>query len=422
MKWSSLLIAIALGASSLAGQQAAKPSTEPLPPLSYVCPMAGDEDVIEDKPGVCRKCGMELKPIRLDSVWTCATRPLLIVEAKPGKCPVDGTPLVQVTAAVSWTCKDNPAIDVLQPGTCADGQPMIKRYAARAHGNHNPQHGGQFFMAPDNWHHVEGAYLSNGIFRLYLYDDFTKPLPLPQARDVTARIVTKQTFDPATRTTKELAAAPLVRRGRLLEARIGKLPLPAQMTAKVSFKRGGPEHVFDFAFDKFSKEPVAAPTLTDAAPTAMPPPTTAESPESRRSSPAKASEGGPPATESATLEVASGVDPALVPVPIPETLPEILAQLRTRTDQIRAFIDRGSFASVYVPAFQAKDLALALDTRKDALSPEKRKAVVPAIAQLVRSAYLLDAFGDLGNKQQIVDAFAMFSAAANEIETSFAGK
>src|SRR6476660_1146048 len=120
-----LFIVIALAAHPLAGQQNPRPSTGSVPPLSYVCVMAGDEDVIEDKPGVCRKCGMDLKPIRLDSVWTCASRPLLVVESKPGKCPVDGTPLVQVTAAVTWTCKDQPAVEKLEPGTCADGAPMI---------------------------------------------------------------------------------------------------------------------------------------------------------------------------------------------------------------------------------------------------------------------------------------------------------
>ena len=413
MRIAVVLVALVLAAGSLAGQQSAGPSAEKLPPLSYVCPMAGDEDVVEDKPGVCRKCGMKLNPARLDTVWTCATRPLLVVESKPGKCPVDGTPLVQVTASVSWTCTNQPSIDVLEPKACSDGALMIKRYAARAHGNHNPQHGGQFFMAPDNWHHVEGAYLSTGVFRLYLYDDFTKPLPLNQARDVTARIVTKQTFDPATKTTREIAATPLVRNGRFLEARIGKLALPAQMTAKVTFKRSDPEHVFDFAFEKFSREPVAGARLTEAAP--MPGP-----PEPRRSAgESPASGGSPPAGDSAILEVASGVDPALVPAPIPETVPEILAQLRTRTDQIRSFIDRGSFASVYVPAFQAKDLALALDARKDTLPPEKRKIAEPAIGRLVRSAYLLDAFGDLGNKQQIVDAFSIFATAVTDIQASF---
>jgi len=224
-----------------------------LPPLSYVCPMPGDEEVIEDRAGTCRKCGMTLVPIRLDSVWTCARQPLLMVSDTPGKCPTDGTPLVRVTAALSWTCKDKPDVDVLQPGTCADGAPMIKKYSARAHGNHNPQHGGQFFMAPDAWHHLEGTLRSTGIFRAYLYNDFTKPLAPALVRDVTGVVVVK---DP--KSGKE-TTLPLVRNGRVLEAKVGKLPLPAEMFAKVKFTKTDSEHRFDFTFDAFSKEPKALP-------------------------------------------------------------------------------------------------------------------------------------------------------------------
>src|SRR4051794_30755747 len=86
-----LVCAVAGGAAAAGARQAAKTSTaqsEKLPPLSYVCPMAGDEDVIEDHPGTCRKCGMTLVPTRLDSVWTCATKPLAVIESKPGRCPI----------------------------------------------------------------------------------------------------------------------------------------------------------------------------------------------------------------------------------------------------------------------------------------------------------------------------------------------
>jgi hypothetical protein len=97
----------------------------------------------------------------------------------------------------------------------------------------------------------------------------------------------------------------------------------------------------------------------------------------------------------------------------------MLAQLKTRTEQIRSFIDKGAFAAIYVPAFQAKDLALALDEHKTELSPEKRKIAEPAIAKLVRAAYLLDAFGDIGNKQQISEAYAKFTEAENAIRGAF---
>lgn len=380
-----------------------------LPPISYVCTMPGDEDVIEDHPGVCRKCGMTLVPIRLDSVWTCARQPLLMTSDKPGKCPTDGTPLVRVTAALSWTCKDAPAVDVLQPGTCADGSPMIKKYAARAHGNHNPQHGGQFFMAGDAWHHLEGTLRPDGTFRAYLYNDFTKPLPLTLARDVSGVLVVK---DSKTGNEKTL---PLVRKGSALEATVGKQPFPLQMYAKVHFTKTDHDNRFDFTFDGYSKEPKAISTAT---PTAAATATATPNPPAASATPAPSA----PTAASATIDVGAGIDPALVPVPIPETVAEMLAQLKTRNAQVQQFIDKGMFAAVYVPAFQAKDLALALDEHKNELPPEKAKIAEPAITQLVRSAYLLDAFGDLGNKQQIVDAYARFNEAVGEITSAFPGR
>jgi hypothetical protein len=345
---------------------------------------------------------MDLVPIRLDSVWTCATRPLAVIQTGPGRCPIDGTALVQVTAAISWSCPGR-AEESVSPGTCPDGSPMQKKYASRAHGNHNPQHGGLFFMASDNTHHLEGTYLSSGVFRMYFYDEFTKPQKLADMKNIKATVVVKDS-----RTGKD-ATYSLVRRGGYLQAAIGKLPLPAEMYANVKFAPDGKDNRFDFTFPAYSKEPHAAPTatMTSAAPAAAPaaPP---------GASTASASPGIPSGSD-----VPSGVDAALVPLPIPDTVPEMLAQLRTRTDQIRQFIDRGSFASIYVPAFQAKDLALALEAHKNELPEARRKLAEPAFSKLVRSAWLLDAFGDIGNKQQISEAYTKFVEAANNIQSAF---
>jgi len=43
--------------------------------------------------------------------------------------------------------------------------------------DHEPKHGGVFFMAPDRVHHLEGVLLPGGTFKVYLYDDYTRPIP-----------------------------------------------------------------------------------------------------------------------------------------------------------------------------------------------------------------------------------------------------
>ncbi len=388
--WTFVLLVTLTGAAS--AQK--KPD---LPPMSYVCTMMGDEDVIEDKPGKCPKCGMTLVPIRLVSVWTCASKPGLVVQEKPGKCPVDGTPLEQMTMAVSWTC---PGVSTaaLSPGVCRDGSPMKAEYKLRPHGNHNPQHGGQFFMAPDNWHHLEGTYPRAGAFRMYLYDDYTRPLARAKAKDVQGHVIVNGQTYPLT----------LAANGKYLEAKLAGVNLPAAVEANLKFAPDGKPSVFDFNFDRFSKEPTAG-AVTTAAAAAKPTPGGSPS-----ASPAAVAPSTSPAAATTT-----SVDAALAQLPVPDTVPEMLQQLKARTDQIRMLIDRGLFADVYVPAFQAKDVALALEAHQNELPAAQRASAEPAIARLVRAAYMLDAFGDLGNKQQISAAFDQFAVASKDILSAF---
>jgi hypothetical protein len=374
-----------------------------LPPVSMTCPM--HPDVVESSPGDCPICKMKLVPVRLEAVWTCPVHPQ-VAESVPGKCPIDHRDLVQMTVALTWTCRDHPEIDHIDRGVCSDGTPMIAKRTLRPHGNHNPQHGGQFFMAPDNFHHLEGAYPRSRLFRLYLYDDYARPLPVAQLRQVKARVVTRESYDAVSHVTKELAGFPLVRIGQYLEARIDSATFPAQMSAKVQFKADVPEYRFDFTFPAFTKDPVRPSAATPSA----------------ASTPKTSSEAAPPAAPPnvpVPTDAPSAIDPSLVPLPIPDTVEEIVEQLKIRSGQVGELIRRGDFTAVYVPAFQARDLAIALESRLGNLAPASRAVAEPAITRLVRTAWLLDAFGDLGNRQQITDAYASFTSAVDDVVAAF---
>jgi hypothetical protein len=276
-------------------------------------------------------------------------------------------------------------------------------------------------MAPDNTHHLEGAYPRVRVFRLYLYDDYTRPLPPDQIRDVKARVVTKESFDTTTRTTREITAFPLVKSAGngYLEARVDSSSFPAEMTAKVQFKSDAPEYRFDFTFPALSANPVPA--------AAVPGTSSKSSPAGRIRAPTAsavqvAPAGPPDATATTPSELTAGVEPSQVSGPIPETVSEMLVQLKTRNEQIGELVQRGAFGALWVPAFQARDLAIALEAHLGELPAVGRDAAEPAIQRLVRTAWLLDAFGDIGNRQEIVEADSIFASAVTDVVSAFTKK
>jgi len=373
----ALLAVLALSGPVQTQNSAATASDSRLPAVSWTCPM--HPDVVEPTKGSCPICKMTLVPVRLVTVWTCPVHGV-IAEDHPGKCRICSRDLVQTTRALTFTCTGHPEINQLERGHCAGGEPMIAKYTLRPHGDHNPKHGGLFFMAPDNWHHVEGAYPGAGRFRLYVYDDFSKPLAPAKARKVRARVVTKETFDPVTHTSRELASAPLVlaKNGAFFEARIEPLAPPAQMSAKVSFSADDKESRFDFTFPAFSKDipsPVSPPTSSGVAAPAV----VATNPD------------GPTAA--------------------------LLADLKSRDDEVAALVRSGNFGGIYVPALQAKDLALQIQSRQGS-SPDKQ-AVEGQVKQLVAAAYQLDNYGDLGDSQKISEAYRRFTAAVSALSSLF---
>jgi len=345
-----------------------------LPAISWTCPM--HPDVLEPRQGACNICGMDLEPVRLVLVYTCPVH-AVIEQSNPGKCKICSRDLVQKTAALTFTCAGNRELSQMEPGKCPDGSAMVPRYTQRPHGDHNPKHGGVFFMAPDNWHHLEGTYPAAGRFRVYVYDDFAKPLGRDQARKVRGRVVTKEAFDPKTGTTRELASTPLVlaRNGAFLEARIEQLPLPAKLTAKITFSPDNKESRFDFAFPAYSRDIPTAAVTTSAAPTA----------------------------------------PVAPIAPIAPVAPSsLMTDLKTQRAEIESLLQTGSVGGVYVPALRAKDLALEIQATQ---SPATQDAIEASVKQIVLTAYQLDNYGDLGDAEKAREAFRGMGIAIAQLES-----
>jgi len=209
-------------------------------------------EVVDDKKGQCPICKMTLVPVRLALVWTCPVHSQISADAQ-GNCKLCGRPLVRVTKALSWTCPVHPKVDVLEPGKC----PICKRtltvkYTRRPHGDHNPKHGGNFFMAPNNWH-LEGSHPAREVFRIYVYNDYSDPV-IPPGFSARAIVVSSSPTGPGTAAETSVPFRRLPGR-QYLEARLPGVALPASVVIKVRFEPSEPEYPFNFDFFDYSREP-----------------------------------------------------------------------------------------------------------------------------------------------------------------------
>jgi Heavy metal binding domain len=434
-----MFLAAVTGAVAPAAQTKATSAAAQKMPVSYVCTMPGDEDVVEDKAGICRKCKMVLQPVRIEMAYACANNTSIIKE-NPGKCPVDGRDLVPVTVAHFFACGEGSKQQYFpDAGKCADGPARVERREIRAHGDHNPVHGGQFFMAEDNWHHVEGTYPSAGLFRAFFYDNFKKPLP---GKTFSGSLIVVDKSD------KELATIPLApsRDGNTLEARIppqlATFPLRAKATIKYDPKAR--EQPFDFVFTDLSKDPgpaKPAPATTTGAAPAGPAASTAKAGQPATASktparPAAASAAtappkpaaaapapAPDTQEPLILDSPTNIPPALADAldetKLPTGTPELLAELARRAGDVEALVNEGNLSQVWLPATATKTVALVLEAHANTLSERQRIAVSDSVKRVVTSAWELDAYGDLGDRKKITEAYQRLSTAVGDLKAAY---
>lgn len=440
MRLRHLFLNLAIATAVLGAQLPDAPShihaaQQELPPISYICPM--DADVLDDKPGNCPICKMELEPVRIDTAWSCPNH-AAVIRDKAGVCPIDKRELVQVIVAKYWICGDQPNKKLADPGKCGNGAARVAKTELRAHGDHNPRHGGSFFMAEDKWHHLEGTYPSAGLFRLFFFDNFTKPLA-PKA--FVGRVVMEDAG-------KEVASFPLApsRNGQTLEAQIKGMPAqpskttPVKLVAKLKFDAKTSENRFDFIFTEYSKEPPTAPpaaaaprttatTRATGAVTATPPasppqvaPATAVTAAAAPVAPPPTAPVSLPAvgtSQTASAATMSRTDAAQLVENLPSAPAELVQLLQQRTEEVHQAINDGQYGYVYIPALLSKDIALAIGDKVNALPNQRQPQATAAVRRLVLAAWDLDFYGDVGNKEKITEAYNNFAAAFADIKAAY---
>ncbi len=243
---------------------------------------------------------------------------------------------------------------------------------AAAHMDHNPLHGGQFFMAANSYHHLEGALPRPGEFRLYVYDDFKQPVdPRNFAGQVVFEAWNEETenYD-ETRYPLDVAVGS--------NYLISEIPeqLPSEFFAHVWL--AGEQQRYDFYFEETTVEPVGG------------------------SSRGTAIRAGPHSHKRP-------------PMTIPEDPVAITALMANKRDRVRTQIENGEWLTLYVPAFDARDLAEVLLDRLTGLSARQRGQARKAIGRVMQSAAELDRSGDLADRARAQRAFERFDGGVREL-------
>lgn len=138
------------------------------------------------------------------------------------------------------------------PAAQAEPQAPAAKSKRPAHFDHNPKHGGIFFMSIDYKHHLEGVLLPSGTFRLYLYDAHTKPLIAEETRKTSGTV---QIGDSEKAPKINLVPGTKV---ETLEANLGKsLKFPVALTVLLrlpGISADSRPELFNFTFTKFTDE------------------------------------------------------------------------------------------------------------------------------------------------------------------------
>ena len=256
------------------------------------------------------------------------------------------------------------------------------KVALDTHMDHEPLHGGWFFMADNMFHHVEGAMPRPGELRVYFYDDFKQPI---DPRSFSGAAFIERVDEESGEVTEETFELFYARAGDEHLTAIVPPEMPIALYAMISL--GGEDKRFDFEFETLSVEP----------------------PKTRLAAAGGAKAGGTH-------------DHVRPPLLIPETIEGILTELMNRDGDLLARIQSQDWNSLFIPAFDAKDLVAALEEKVAGLNPRQRgklktlkSAINRSVAKIERTAHS----NDPPRVQKAYDEFADRMAQLRELYAAY---
>ena len=364
----------------------------------YWCPMRGNPCELRDyhEEGTCDDCFMDLRPKEFffegkepapeTYAWAltkagrgytywCPNRGRDDHEQTdyyvPGRCEVCSEELLhqaQFKEVHTFTCM-TPDCENYQdlyygPGLCTScGQPVT----GMGHMDHTPVHGGwQFFMSNNLYHHLEGTMFEEGLFQLYLYDDWKNPL---DARNFKAALFIEHEnveTGEVTETEYELVSA---KEGNTWLT--AELPKELPITFYTQIWLAGEEKRYDFEFEELTI---------------------------------------PPAADAPSADIILHAHNCLPMVP-PATVEGIVSEIFKMNDMILARIDAKDWLKLHCPAVDTKTLADALSDAVTGLSPRQRGTMKKIIAKVNRSYLKLDQAGDAGDAPRVTRAYREYGEA-----------
>ncbi|MBM3264064.1 MAG: hypothetical protein FJY97_11655 [candidate division Zixibacteria bacterium] len=268
-----------------------------------------------------------------------------------------------------FLCPMHPHVTAEQPGRrcyLCDME-LVDGRIRMPHGSHEPRYGGIFFMSRDNWHHIEGALPQPGLFRFYLYDNYSLPMPVVYA---SGRLVFQEFIGPDGEILHPPVDTPLVPASDGVSFIVAddRLAPGRDFHVRIRFSSEQPEEDrFDFTFYAHSGPALPEKNLTQDA-----------------------------------LE-------------LPQTPTALLAAIRVRVETVDTLIAQNRLTEIFLPALETKNLALTLLDHGHVVNEEDTHALSVAVKTVVKAAWLLDLYGDYGDKPEAEKACRMLTEATEKI-------